>query len=106
MSEPKTYIDDLTGAERTKLRESCTIVTEAIVHNERVGEAVMNLLDLLAREVELDLHATKLHFPVDQAARMDECTRSQWTGIDKAREQLCDGACLTDLLEQLETKET
>ncbi len=98
---PQTYLDELTDAEREKLRESCGIVTEAIVHSERVGEAVMNLLDLLAREVELDLHNTKLHMPVDQAARMDECTRSQWTGIDKAREQLCDGKCLADLLEQL-----
>jgi len=104
MSETQTYIDELSGEEKAKLRESCTIVTEAIVHNERVGEAVMNLLDLLAREVELDLHVTKLHVPVDQAARMDECTRSQWTGIDKSREQLCDGKCLADLLGQLNEK--
>ena len=101
----QSYISELSDSERTRLRESCTIVTEAIVHNERVGEAVMNLLDLLAHEVELDLHVTKTHFPVDQAARMDECTRSQWTGIDKAREQLCDGVCLADLSEQLEAKE-
>jgi len=100
-----TFLDELTGEERAKLVRSVGIVAENVVHHADTCNAIIDILDLMAAEVQLALHVTKLHLPPDQAARMDECTRAAWTAIDRCKEQLTEGSALLDLSEQLKPKE-
>jgi hypothetical protein len=102
---PRTVMDDLSGAEREKLSEALHVVAEAVVHVERVRDAVIDVLDLAAKETALALHVPKLGMAIDLAARLDEAARSEWTGIEKSKEFVTDGDTVRALIEQLTPKQ-